>query len=164
MNYIKIRSMDISNGPGISVTLFCSGCAHNCSGCHNPETHSFNAGKPFTEETIQLILDLCKPDYISHLALTGGDPCHPKNWPTIKDLIKKFKSKYPWKTVWLWTGYQIEDVFEDLVDSRIDVVVDGRFVEDLKDLRLKYRGSSNQRVIDLNETIRTGDIILYEGT
>ena len=162
MNYIKIRNIDISNGPGISVTLFCSGCTHNCPGCHNPGTQSFNAGKHFTEETIQLILDLCKPDYISHLALTGGDPCHPNNWPTIKELAKEFKKAYPQKTIWLWTGYLLEEVFEDLIDSEIDVIVDGRFVEELKDLRLKYRGSSNQRVIDLKETIRTDEIILIE--
>lgn len=162
MNYIKIRDFDISNGPGISVTLFCSGCTHNCPGCHNPGTHSFTTGKPFTEETVQLILDLCKREYISHLAISGGDPCHPKNWPTIKDLVRKFKSVYPDKSVWLWTGYLIEEVFEDLVDSKIDTVVDGRFVEELKDLRLKYRGSSNQRVIDLNETTRTGEIVLYK--
>ena len=162
MNYVKIRDFDISNGPGISVTLFCSGCIHNCQGCHNPGTHSFSAGKPFTEETVQLILDLCKPSYISHLVLTGGDPVHPKNWPTIKELARRFKKVYPNKTVWLWTGYLIEDVFEDLVDSKIDVVVDGRFVEELKDLRLRYRGSSNQRVIDLKETVRTGNIVLYK--
>ena len=162
MKYSQIRNLDISNGPGISVTLFCSGCIHNCPGCHNPGTHDFNSGKPFTEETIQLILDLCKPDYISHLALTGGDPAHPKNFPTIKELIRRFKEVYPNKAVWLWTGYLIEDIFEDLIDSGIDVIVDGPFVEELKDLRLKYRGSSNQRVIDLKETIRTGDIILIE--
>lgn len=149
MNYIKIRNIDISNGPGISVTLFCSGCTHNCPGCHNPDTHSFSAGKPFTEETSQLILDLCKPAYISHLAITGGDPCHPKNWPTIKNLVRKFKAQYPTKTVWLWTGYRYEDIAELMQDSGVDVVVDGQFIEDLKDLRLKYRGSSNQRVIDV---------------
>ena len=160
MNYIKIRDFDISNGPGISVTLFCSGCTHNCSGCHNPGTHSFSTGKPFTAETAQLIIDLCKPDYISHLALTGGDPCHPRNWPTIKDLVKKFKEKYPEKTIWLWTGYLWEEVAADLINSEVDVVVDGRFVEDLKDLRLKYCGSSNQRVIDIKKST-VDSITLY---
>lgn len=162
MNYIKIRNMDISNGPGISVTLFCSGCTHNCPGCHNPETHCFSAGKPFTDETVQLILDLCKPDYISHLALTGGDPCHPKNWPTIKELTREFKEKYPTKTVWIWTGYDFEDVAEDLLDSAVDVIVDGRFIEAQKDLRLKYRGSTNQRVIDAQASLKNKSIILYE--
>lgn len=152
MNYIKIRDFDISNGPGISVSLFCSGCTHSCPGCHNPDTHSFSAGKLFTENTLQLILDLCKPDYISHLALTGGDPCHPKNWPVIKELVKTFKTEYPNKDVWLWTGYLWEDIADDLIGSGIDVVVDGQFKEDLKDLRLKYRGSSNQRVIDVRKS------------
>lgn len=160
MNYSKIRSMDISNGPGISVSLFCSGCTHNCPGCFNPETHDFKAGKPFTEETLQYILDLCKPSYISHLALLGGDPCHPKNWPVIKELVRKFKEVYPEKTIWLWTGYLWEDVAEDLIGSGVDVVVDGRFVEELKDLRLKYCGSRNQRVIDVKaSTLETPKII-----
>ena len=154
MNYVTIRDFDISNGPGISVTLFCSGCTHNCPGCHNPGTHSFSAGKPFTEETAQLIIDLCKPDYINHLAITGGDPCHPKNWPTIKELVTKFKSQYPKKSIWLWTGFCWEDVADDLIGSGIDVVIDGQFKEELKDLRLKYRGSSNQRVIDVRHSTK----------
>lgn len=162
MNYIKIRDFDISNGPGISVTLFCSGCIHNCPGCHNPGTHSFSAGKPFTDETERLIIDLCRPDYISHLAISGGDPCHPKNWPTIKGLVKKLKEVYPNKTVWLWTGYLWEEVASDLVDSGVDVVVDGRFIEELRDLRLKYRGSSNQRVISVEASIKNNNITLYE--
>ena len=141
------------------MTLFCSGCIHNCDGCHNPGTHNFSAGKPFTEETTQLIIDLCKPDYISHLAISGGDPCHPKNWPTIKSLVNKFKEVYPSKTVWVWTGYNWEDVASDLVDSKVDVLVDGRFVEALKDLRLKYRGSLNQRVIDVQDSLKTGKVV-----
>lgn len=154
--------MDISNGPGISVTVFCSGCTHNCLGCHNPDTHNFSAGKPFTEETSQLILDLCKPAYISHLAITGGDPCHPKNWPTIKDLVKKFKTVYPDKSVWIWTGYLWEDVADDVIGSGIDVLVDGQFKEELKDLRLSYRGSSNQRVIDVNKSSKENIKIFYK--
>lgn len=152
--------MDISNGPGISVSLFCAGCTHFCPGCFQPETHCFTAGKPFTEETEQQILELCKPDYISHLALLGGDPAHPKNWPTIKELVKKFKEVYPNKTVWLWTGYLWEDIAEDLIGSGVDVVVDGRFVEELKDLRLKYRGSSNQRVISVKDSTRDNIITI----
>ena len=152
MNYLKILSTDICNGNGVGVTLFCAGCRHNCKGCCNPETHDFTAGKPFTEETLNYILELSKPDYINHLALLGGDPAHPKNWPTIKELVKKFKEVYPNKTVWLWTGYLWEDVAEDLIGSGVDVVVDGRFVEELKDLRLKYRGSSNQRIISVKDS------------
>lgn len=161
MNYLKILSTDICSGPGVAVSLFCSGCTHDCLGCFNPETHDFSAGKAFTEETIQQILDLCAPGYISHLSLLGGDPCHPKNWPTIKDLVKRFKEKYPEKTVWLWTGYLWEDIASDLIHSGVDVVVDGRFVEALKDLRLPYCGSSNQRIIDVEKS--TADsITLYK--
>lgn len=161
MNYIKIRDFDISNGPGISVTLFCSGCTHYCTGCHNPETHNFGAGKLFTEDTIQLIIDLCKPDYIDHLAISGGDPCHPKNWPNIKELVKRFKLVYPEKTIWLWTGYLWEEVAPNILDSEVDVVVDGEFVENLRDLRLKYCGSSNQRVIDCKKS--TADsVVLFD--
>ena len=162
MYYGKLESCSVSSGPGCRVTLFVSGCEHRCKNCFNPETWCFTYGEEFTEETLTVLLKLAEPSYISGLSLMGGDPVHPKNWSTIKDLVKKFKDKYPEKTVWLWTGYSIEDVFEDLVDSRIDVVVDGLFMEDLKDLRLKYRGSSNQRIIDLQETIKTGDLILIE--
>jgi anaerobic ribonucleoside-triphosphate reductase activating protein len=110
------------------------------------------------------LFELAEPSHISGLSILGGEPLHPKNREEVIKLVREFKKVYPEKSVWLWTGYSIEDVFEDLVDSNIDVVVDGRFIESLKDLRLKYRGSSNQRVIDLKETIRTGDIIIYEGT
>ena len=154
--------MDISNGPGIRLAIFTQGCEHRCKGCFNPETWSFEGGKEFTDQTMDLLIELVKPDHISGISILGGEPLHPRNRSEVLTLVRKFKKVYPEKSVWLWTGYQIEDVFEDLVDSGIDVVVDGRFVEYLKDLRLKYRGSSNQRVIDLNETIRTGDIILYE--
>ena len=162
MNYCKIRQIDIANGNGCRVSIFVSGCERRCKGCFQPETWNFNYGKEFTEQTMELLIELAKPDYISGLSVLGGDPAHPKNWPTIKELIRRFKKAYPNKTVWLWTGYLIEDIFEDLIDSGIDVIVDGPFKEELKDLRLKYRGSSNQRVIDLKETIRTGDIILLE--
>lgn len=135
-----------------------------CMNCFNPETWDFEGGKEFTEQTMELLFELAKPDYIAGISILGGEPAHPKNLPEVLKLTRRFKKAYPNKTVWLWTGYLIEEVFEDLIDSGIDVVVDGRFVEELKDLRLKYRGSSNQRVIDLKETIRTGDIIIYEGT
>jgi anaerobic ribonucleoside-triphosphate reductase activating protein len=144
------------------VSIFVSGCEHCCKGCFQPETWNFDYGKEFTEDTLNSILELAKPSYIDGISILGGEPAHPRNLPEVLKLTKKFKEVYPDKTVWLWTGYLIEDVFEDLVDSGIDVVVDGKFVEELKDLRLKYRGSSNQRVIDLKETIRTGDLILYE--
>jgi anaerobic ribonucleoside-triphosphate reductase activating protein len=110
---------------------------------------------------MQLLLELAEPSHVSGLSILGGEPLHPQNREEVLRLVRKFKEKYPDKSVWIWTGYLIEDVFEDLVDSGIDVLVDGLFEVDLKDLRLKYCGSKNQRVIDLKETIRTGDIILY---
>lgn len=144
------------------MSLFVSGCEHRCKGCFQPETWNFDYGKEFTEHTVDLLLDLARPKYISHLAIFGGEPLNPRNRSEVLKLTRRFKETYPEKSVWLWTGYLIEDVFEDLVDSDIDVVVDGRFIEELKDLRLRYRGSSNQRVIDLKETIKTGDLILIE--
>lgn len=162
MNYCKIEACSIAAGPGCAVSLFVSGCENYCKGCFQPETWDFNYGKKFTEQTIEAIIRLAAPSHISHLAIFGGEPLHPRNLPEVLKLTKKFKEKYPDKSIWLWTGYLLEDVFENLVDSEIDVIVDGRFVEELKDLRLKYRGSSNQRVIDFKETLRTGDIVLYE--
>ena len=162
MHYSKIRQLDIANGPGCRVSLFVSGCDHRCKGCFNPETWSFTYGQRFSDDSYEAIIELAKPDHISGLSILGGEPLHPRNREVVLKLARSFKTLYPQKTVWLWTGYLLEDVFEDLVDSRIDVVVDGKFKEDLKDARLKYCGSKNQRVIDLNETIRTGDIILYE--
>ena len=161
MNYCKIEQCSIAAGPGCAVSLFVSGCEHGCKGCFQPETWNFDYGKEFTDHTAECILELAKPSYISHLALFGGDPCHPNNWPTMKKLIEKFKSAYPNKKVWLWTGYLWEDIAEDLIDSEVDIVVDGPFKEELKDLRLKYRGSSNQRVI-LVKSSDKNKIVLYE--
>ncbi len=162
MNYCKIESCSIAAGKGCAVSLFVSGCEHHCRGCFQPETWNFNYGKEFTEQTVQCIIELAKPDYISHLAIFGGEPMHPRNRTDVLALVKKFKEAYPEKTVWLWTGYLWEDLASDLVDSGIDVVVDGRFVEELKDLRLKYRGSSNQRVIDVRASLKDNNITLYE--
>ena len=162
MRYNTIRQLDIANGPGCRVSLFVQGCSFNCPGCFNTVARDFNGGKEFTDQTMQLILELAEPSHISGLSLLGGEPLHPQNREAVLNLVRKFKTIYPDKSVWIWTGYLIEDVFEDLVDSKVDVIVDGQFKEELKDLRLKYRGSSNQRIIDLKETIRTGDIIIYE--
>ena len=162
MRYSSIRQLDIANGPGCRVSLFVQGCSFHCPGCFNPGTQDFEGGKEFTDDSYEAIIELAKPDHISGLSILGGEPLHPRNRETVIKLARNFKTLYPQKTIWLWTGYQLEDVFEDLIDSRIDVVVDGQFKEDLKDLRLKYRGSSNQRVINLTETIKTGDIILIE--
>lgn len=160
MRYNTIRQLDIANGKGCRVSIFIQGCSFNCPGCFNTVAKDFSGGKEFTEQTMELLLELAKPKHISGLSILGGEPMHPKNREDVIKLIRRFKDAYPNKTVWLWTGYLIEDIFEDLIDSGIDVIVDGQFVEELKDLRLKYRGSKNQRVIDLNETIKTGDIKL----
>ena len=160
MRYNTVRQLDIANGPGCRVSLFIQGCSFNCPGCFNTIARDFEGGKEFTDQTLELLLELLKPDHISGLSILGGEPLHPRNREATLSLVKQIKKAYPDKTIWLWTGYLLEDVFEDLIDSEIDVIVDGRFEEELKDLRLKYRGSSNQRVIDLKETIRTGEIIL----
>lgn len=162
MRYNTIRQLDIANGPGARISIFVQGCTFNCPGCFNTVAKDFEGGKEFTEDTLNSILKLAEPEHISGLSILGGEPLHPRNREEVIRLTRKFKEVYPNKTIWLWTGYLIEEVFEDLVDSEIDVVVDGKFVEALKDLRLKYRGSSNQRVIDLKETLRTGDLTLYE--
>lgn len=162
MRYNTIRQLDIANGPGVRVSVFVQGCTFNCPGCFNTVAKDFEGGTEYTEVTQECILELAKPTHISGLSILGGEPLHPKNRSEVLKLARKFKEVYPDKTVWLWTGYLIEDVFEDLVDSDIDFVVDGLFKEDLKDLRLKYRGSSNQRVINLKETIKTGDLVIYE--
>ena len=162
MRYNTIRQLDIANGPGVRVSIFVQGCTFNCPGCFNTVAKDFEGGTEYTEVTQECILELAKPTHISGLSILGGEPLHPKNRSEVLKLARKFKEVYPDKTVWLWTGYFIEDVLEDLVDSDIDFVVDGLFKEDLKDLRLKYRGSSNQRVINLKETIKTGDLVIYE--
>ena len=130
-----------------------------CPNCFNKEAQDFNYGKEFTEETMQQLIELSRPDWVVGISLLGGEPLHPRNRRDVLDLVKKFKMQYPEKTVWLWTGYLWEDVASDLINSGVDVVVDGRFVEDLKDLRLKYRGSSNQRIILVQESLATNKVI-----
>ena len=160
MRYNTIRQLDIANGPGCRVSLFVQGCSFNCPGCFNTVARDFAGGKEFTDQTLELLLELLKPDHVSGLSILGGEPLHPQNREATLRLVKQIKRAYPEKSIWLWTGYLLEEVFEDLVNSEIDVIVDGRFIEELKDLRLKYRGSSNQRVIDLKETTKIGEIIL----
>ena len=152
MRYNTIRQLDIANGPGCRVSLFVQGCTFNCPGCFNDVAKDFDSGKEFTDQTMELLLELAKPDHISGLSVLGGEPLHPKNREATLDLVKKFKEVYPTKTVWLWTGYLWEDIADAIIGSGIDVLVDGQFKEELKDLRLKYRGSSNQRVVVVNKS------------
>lgn len=162
MRYNKIRKMDVSNGPGIRVSIFMQGCTFNCPGCFNPETHDFNGGKEFTQETIDRVLELCGKEHIVGLSILGGEPLHPKNINGTGRLARAFKEKYPDKTVWVWTGFLYDrDLVGHPTMNYIDVLVDGQFQEALLDLRLQWRGSSNQRVIDMQETIKKGEIVLF---
>jgi anaerobic ribonucleoside-triphosphate reductase activating protein len=162
MNYSQIRSLDIANGKGCRIAIFCSGCTNRCVNCFQPETWDFSYGKEFTEDTLNSILELAKPNYIAGLSCLGGEPLHPKNREEMLKLTRKFKEAYPEKDIWLWTGYLFEDIKDLLPGSGIDVLIDGKFVEELKDLRLKYRGSSNQRVISVNASLEADSIVLYE--
>jgi len=162
MRYNKIRKMDISNGEGVRVSIFMQGCTFNCKNCFNPETHDFNGGKEFTEDTINRILELAENEFISGLSILGGEPLHPKNIEASTKLSKAFKEKYPKKTIWVWSGYLYEDLKEKEILNYIDVLVDGRFDKRLHDPMLKWRGSNNQRVIDVKKTIKKESIVLYD--
>jgi anaerobic ribonucleoside-triphosphate reductase activating protein len=161
MRYNTIRQLDIANGPGCRVSIFVQGCEFGCPGCFNTIARDFDGGTEFTSQTIEAILAIAEPSHISGLSILGGEPLHPRNRRDVLDLARKFKEKYPEKTVWVWTGFLWEDVASDLINSEVDVVVDGRFVEALKDYRLPYCGSSNQRVINVKAS--TADsITLYK--
>lgn len=163
MRYNTIRRMDIANGPGVRVSIFMQGCTFNCKNCFNPETHDFDGGKEFTDETIAHVIDLCAPSHIAGLSILGGEPMHPKNIDGTAKLAKAFKEKYPDKSVWVWSGFLFD---KDLADTNavkyIDVLVDGRYVEELHSPLLKWRGSSNQRVIDVQKSLESGKIVLFE--
>ena len=153
MYYGKIKPLDIANGPGVRVSLFVSGCRNRCKGCFNPETWDFNYGQEFTWETLHEIEEYLKNPNVSGLSILGGDPFEPENREWVETLCAYIHHNCPDKTIWVWTGYSWEDLYELPVMKYIDVLVDGKFEEDLKDLRLKYRGSSNQRVIDIPKSL-----------
>ena len=164
MKYNKIRKMDVSNGPGIRVSIFMQGCTFKCKGCFNPETHDFNGGKEFTEETIERVLELCSKEYIVGLSILGGEPLHPKNIEGTTKLAAAFKNRYPDKTLWIWSGFLFDrDLRDKEILKYIDVLVDGQYNCDLYSPILKWKGSSNQRVIDVKRTLKKGDIVIYEG-
>lgn len=165
MRYNKIRKMDISNGPGVRVSIFEQGCSFNCKGCFNPETHDFEGGEEFNDDTICKIIDLSKSDQIKGLSVLGGEPMHPNNIEGTTKLVKAFKEKYPEKSVWVWSGFNFENyVKEKDVVKYIDVLVDGQFQEDLHNPTLKWRGSSNQRVIDVQKSLKNGQTTFVENT
>lgn len=150
MNYSAIIKDDLINGEGARVTLFVSGCSHGCPGCFNEETWDYRVGYKFTDEVLNELFTAADKSYISGLSLLGGDPLAPKNASTVIDICKKFKEHFPEKTIWCWTGYTLEEVKNNHakeVLEYIDVLVDGKFVESLKDLSLPFRGSSNQQIV-----------------
>lgn len=162
MRYNKIRKMDIADGPGVRVSVFLQGCTFHCKDCFNPDTWDFKGGEEFTDDVIEEILDLSGKSHISGLSILGGEPMHPKNIDGTIKLAKAFKERYPDKTVWSWTGFLMEDICNKDVFNYLDVLVDGQFQAELRDPRLKWCGSSNQRVIDIKKTLKKGEIVLYK--
>ncbi len=173
MNYAAIKPFDVANGPGVRVSLFVSGCTHRCKNCFNQEAWDFNYGDPFTEKEEQRILEALKPDYIKGFSLLGGEPFEKSNQIVLSEFLPKIKEAYPEKTIWCYTGYDFE---KDLITGRIydkaitdkmlsciDILVDGKFVEELKNLKLRFKGSENQRIIDVKKSLSENKIILWEG-
>ena len=172
MNYATIKNCDIANGPGVRVSLFVSGCTHRCPGCFNEVAWNFEYGEPFTEQTIEMILDMLKPDYIKGLTLLGGEPFEPQNQPDIVKLLRRVRQAYPQKSIWAFSGYLFErDILAGRLGpmeitkeylSYLDVLVDGPFIQEQKDLSLRFRGSRNQRLIDVPESLRRGETVLWQ--
>lgn len=170
MNYSAIKTFDIANGIGVRTVLFVSGCRNRCEGCFQPETWDFNFGTPFTKETESEIIRATKPDYVSGLTLLGGDPFEEENQEGLIGFMRRFKREFPDKDVWAFTGYLLEDLLEggakhtahtDELLSYINVLVDGPFILDKKNITLQFRGSENQRLIDMDAYRRTGEIVLW---
>ena len=159
--YNCIRKMDIANGPGVRVSIFFQGCAFHCKNCFNPETWNFEKGEEFTDETIERIVVLASEDYIKGLSILGGEPLHPRTIDGTLALVKAFREKYPEKDIWVWSGFLFdEDLKNNEVLNYIDVLVDGQYVDELHDFRLKWRGSSNQRVIDVQKSLKMKKVVL----
>lgn len=165
MRYNKIRKMDISNGPGVRVSVFMQGCTFHCKNCFNPETWDFKQGKEFTDEIIDKVLELASKDFIVGLSILGGEPMHPNNIEGTTKLAKSFKEKYPNKTIWCWSGFLFDrDLKDKEVMKYIDVLVDGQYQDELHDFRLKWCGSSNQRVIDVQKSLKENKTVLFDDT
>ena len=172
MNYATIKNCDIANGPGVRVSLFVSGCTHRCPGCFNEIAWDFDYGTPFTEETIKTILDMLRPDYIRGLTLLGGEPFEPQNQGPVVELLRKIKQEMPQKSIWAFSGYLFD---KDILSGRLgdweitreylsylDVLVDGPFVLAKKNLSLRFRGSENQRLIDVPASLASGQVVLWQ--
>lgn len=172
MNYGQIKKTDIANGPGVRVSLFVSGCTHHCEGCFNSETWDFDYGQEFTEAAQEEILGLLEPDYIAGLTVLGGEPFEPVNQRALLPFLKKVRKRYPHKTIWCYTGYLLDEQLwkgsvarcevTDEMLSLLDVLVDGEFVQREKDISLQFRGSKNQRIIDVSRSLAQGRICPFE--
>ena len=173
MNYADIKRIDVANGPGVRVSLFVSGCSHHCKGCFNEETWDFQYGKPFTEAEIDQILEYLKPDYIRGLSLLGGEPFEYVNQQGLLPLLRRFKALYPEKDLWCYTGYDFDKdilghMYSEWEETRellsyFDVMVDGKFVEALKGANLRFKGSANQRTINVPESLKAGHAVIVDG-
>lgn len=171
MNYATIKNCDIANGPGVRVSLFVSGCTHHCPGCFNEVAWDFGYGEPFTQETVDSILTMLAPDYIRGLTLLGGEPFEPQNQGPVLALVRQVREKYPKKSIWAFSGYLYEKISSGTLGdwsvtkqllSNLDVLVDGPFIEAKKNLALRFRGSENQRLIDVPATLASGKIVLWQ--
>ena len=158
MRYASIRDMDISNGNGIGVALFTQGCHFHCKNCFNKSTWDFNGGKEFTKETCDKFLKLVNRPFIKRVSILGGEPLAKENINSVESILKNIKNK----TVWVYTGYTFDKVKDKSVMKYIDYLVDGQYVDELRDLRLKFRGSSNQRIIDVKKSLKENKVVLYE--
>ena len=170
MHYGAIKNCDIANGEGVRISLFVSGCTNRCKNCFQPQTWDFEYGQPFTTDTEKELLDLLAPDYINGLTVLGGEPFEPSNQRALLPFLKKVRETYPKKNIWCFSGFTYEELKQegshprcevtDEMLAQVDVLVDGRFVEELKDISLRFRGSSNQRLIDMNKSREAGKLIL----
>lgn len=174
MNYADIKKFDIANGPGVRVSLFVSGCTHHCKNCFNQETWDFNYGDLFTSGTINTILEYMKPEHIKGLSILGGEPFEHSNQMGLVPLVKSVKERYPEKDIWCYTGYVFDtDITHNMLPvwpetaellSHIDYLVDGPFIEEQKQVGLRFRGSTNQRIIQVQESLEAGEVILWDDT
>ena len=172
MNYCEIKNCDIANGPGVRITLFVSGCRNHCPHCFQPQTWDFSYGQPFTAEAEERILAMLAPSYIRGLTLLGGEPFEPENQRALLPFVKRVRERLPHKTIWAYSGFTLDEMktpgahprceVTDELLAQLDVLVDGRFVEELKDISLLFRGSSNQRLIDMKKTLDEGRVIIWK--
>ncbi|MBQ8301227.1 MAG: anaerobic ribonucleoside-triphosphate reductase activating protein [Clostridia bacterium] len=164
MNYAGLKTTDIANGPGVRVTLFVSGCRRHCKNCFNKETWDFNYGNPFEKETMNTIIDALGKEYIEGFSLLGGEPFEKENRETVLNIVRTVKEKFPNKTIWCYSGFTFEELIDDArnILEYVDVLVDGAFIEEKKNLRLQFRGSENQRLIDVKKTLECGNVVTIE--